>query len=117
MKKISNEIHRNLLSSEIEVLKMMKSSQNVIELYDIYTTKNNTYIITELCEGGDLAKFITNKKNIPEAEAIPIMNQIINGYNEMYSQTIIHRDLKPANIFIRNGVPKIADFGFAMKMS
>jgi serine/threonine protein kinase len=52
-----------------------------------------------------------------EAEAIPIMNQIINGYNQMYSQTIIHRDLKPANIFMKNGTPKIADFGFAMKMS
>lgn len=28
-------------------------------------------------------------------------------------QGIIHRDLKPANIFLRNGIPKIADFGFS----
>lgn len=26
---------------------------------------------------------------------------------------IVHRDLKPANILLKNGVPKIADFGFA----
>jgi serine/threonine protein kinase len=28
---------------------------------------------------------------------------------------VIHRDLKLANVFIKNGVPKIADFGFAKK--
>lgn len=26
---------------------------------------------------------------------------------------IIHRDIKPSNIFLRNGIPKIADYGFS----
>jgi len=65
MKKINNEIHKNLLASEIEVLKILKNSQNVIEVYDIYNTKNNTYIITELCDGGDLAKLINSRKAMP----------------------------------------------------
>lgn len=30
---------------------------------------------------------------------------------------IIHRDIKPANILIHNGVPKLADFGFAINES
>jgi len=89
----------------------------VIEVYDIYNTKNNTYIITELCDGGDLAKLISSRKAMPEAEAIPLMNQIISGYNSMHSHGIIHRDLKPANIFLSNDEIKIADFGFAMKQS
>jgi serine/threonine protein kinase len=46
---IKGEVHKNLLASEIEVLKILKDSENIIEVYDIYTTKNNTYIITELC--------------------------------------------------------------------
>jgi serine/threonine protein kinase len=44
-----------------------------------------------------------------------MMNQIINGYNNIYNKSIIHRDLKPANIFLREKEIKIADFGFAMK--
>lgn len=28
---------------------------------------------------------------------------------------IIHRDIKPANILIKNGIYKLADFGFAVK--
>lgn len=30
---------------------------------------------------------------------------------------IIHRDLKPINILIRNGVPKLADYGFSKMMN
>ena len=49
MRMIKGEVHKNLLASEIEVLKTLKTSHNIIELYDIFNTKNNTYIITELC--------------------------------------------------------------------
>lgn len=45
------------------------------------------------------------------------MNQILNGYSNIYNKTVIHRDLKPANIFIKEGYAKIADFGFAMKQN
>ena len=48
-----------------EVLKSLKNSHNILEVYDIYNTKNNTYIITELCDGGDLSKFISSRKSLP----------------------------------------------------
>lgn len=66
MRMIKGEVHKNLLASEIEVLKTLKHSENIIEVYDIYNTKNNTYIITELCDGGDLAKLIASRRSIPE---------------------------------------------------
>lgn len=31
----------------------------------------------------------------------------------MVKNGIVHRDLKPANILLKNGIIKIADFGFA----
>jgi serine/threonine protein kinase len=65
----------------------------------------------------NLAKFISSRKNIPESEAIALMNQVLNGYNNIHLRGIIHRDLKPANIFLRDNEIKIADFGFAMKQS
>ena len=41
------------------------------------------------------------------------MRHIVNGYKELVNKNIIHRDIKPANIFIRDGILKIADFGFS----
>jgi serine/threonine-protein kinase ULK/ATG1 len=114
---IKGEVHKNLLASEIEVLRNLKNTQNIIDVYDIFTTKNNTYIVTELCDQGDLAKLISNRKSIPEPEASDFMNQIINGYNQIYNRGVVHRDLKPANIFLKAQEIKIADFGFAMKQS
>jgi len=117
MKMIKGEVHKNLLAAEIEVLKILKNSENIIDVYDIYNTKNNTYIITELCDGGDLSKVISGRRQIPEPEAVTLMNEVLNGYAGIYSRGIIRRDLKPANIFLKNNHIKMADFGFAMKHS
>ena len=114
---LKGEVHKALLSSEIDVLKTFKRASNIIEVYDILTTKNNTYIITELCEGGDLSKVISGRRGLPETEAVDILRQIVDGYSDISSNRIIHRDLKPANILLKNNKIKIADFGFAMKAS
>ncbi len=66
MRMLKGDVHKSLLASEIDVLKTFKNARNIIEVYDIYTTKNNTYIITELCEGGDLSKLISSKRGFPE---------------------------------------------------
>lgn len=52
----------------------------------------------------------------PEAEATKILKHIINGFKEQVRKGIIHRDLKPSNIFLKNGVPKIADYGMSKMM-
>lgn len=38
---------------------------------------------------------------------------MVNGLKELINQKIIHRDIKPANVFIKDGIPKLADFGFS----
>jgi len=50
---------------------------------------------------------------LPEQSAIKILRHILNGFRELIRKKIIHRDIKPANIFIKDGIPKIADFGFS----
>lgn len=44
------------------------------------------------------------------------MRQLVVGYLDICQKGIVHRDLKPANIFFKDGVLKIADFGFAVKI-
>lgn len=97
MHMLKNDINKLLLESQILILKQLKSQPHILSLFDVYTTKNNTYIITQLCQS-DLSKLAKN--GLSEEEAIKYMRQIITGYLNFASKQIIHRDLKPANILI-----------------
>ena len=42
-----------------------------------------------------LSSYLERKGTRDETTAYKIMNQIVNGLNEMVKQQIVHRDLKP----------------------
>lgn len=91
----------------------MKNVPHILTLHEVYTTKNNTYIITELCES-DLSRKI--KKGLSETETYNYMSQFLKGYSHIYEKGLIHRDLKPANLLLtHSNALKIADFGFGIK--
>jgi serine/threonine protein kinase len=110
---LKSEINKTLLTSEIDILKAMRDVPHVLTLHEVYTTKNNTYIITELCDT-DLGSKI--KRGLNEREALGYMGQILEGYSHIHARSIIHRDLKPANLLItKTNDLKIADFGFGVR--
>lgn len=46
LKKINDEVLRSMLLQEIESLRALKDSPNILKFYDAVTTANHTYIIT-----------------------------------------------------------------------
>lgn len=56
MHSLKDPIHLQLLSSEIDNLKILANGHpNIMHLIDVFRSTNNTYIITEFCNQGDLA--------------------------------------------------------------
>lgn len=51
----------NLLRSEIEILRTL-NHPNVLRCYDIISSANNCYIVTELCNEGDLETLVLRTK-------------------------------------------------------
>lgn len=90
----------------------MLKHENIIETVDICQTANNVYIVTEYCNQGDLASHLKNKGKIGEEESLCMIKQIANGMIALMNNGILHRDIKTANILMKDGVMKIADFGF-----
>lgn len=61
MNKLEDPINQMLLQLEVSALRALTHSQHTLHLYDVYATKNNTYIITELCDG-DLGTLLKQRK-------------------------------------------------------
>ncbi|CAD8065045.1 unnamed protein product [Paramecium primaurelia] len=115
-KKILQTDYANqLIASEIEIMKLIED-KNIVRLIDVLQSVNNTYIITEFCNGGDLREYLKKRKSIPENDAINVLKDLLHGIKALLKIGIIHRDIKPANIMIHDGLFKITDFGFAKQV-
>ena len=82
--------------TEVKILQQL-DHPNVIKLYEYFEEKENVYLVTELCAGGELFDRIIEKEFFTEVEAAKVFKQILQALNYCHSNNIVHRDLKPEN--------------------
>ncbi len=75
-------------------------------------------IAMELVAGGTLQDRVRERGQLPVAEAVDCVLQIIAGLEAAQRIGILHRDIKPSNCFRDNdGTVKIGDFGLSISTS
>ncbi|KAJ3307836.1 hypothetical protein HDU93_005911, partial [Gonapodya sp. JEL0774] len=90
-----------------------------MELYDVYETERELYLILEYVPGGELFDHLVQRGRLPEHEALNFFQQIVYAVRWCHGCMVCHRDLKPENILLTPPTPtssrriKIADFGMA----
>lgn len=102
-----------MLENEIAILKKL-NHPSIIKLYHVHRTQSHTYLVTELCKGGDLLSYLSKKGKLSEEVSASIMGDVIEGVKYLLQQGVLHRDIKPANILRSDKSWKIADFGFSV---
>ena len=88
---IENEI---IICSNLE-------SRNIVKMLDIVDEGEKKYIAYELCNGGDLRKYMKFFERFNESFIQRIMIQMLNGLEELHRKKVIHHDIKPENILIQ----------------
>ncbi|KAJ3046674.1 hypothetical protein HK097_000643 [Rhizophlyctis rosea] len=101
------------LEREITIMKLIQHP-NVLQLYDVYETDKELFLILEHVEGGELFDYLVKKGRLTESEGLQFFQQIMFGIDFCHRHLICHRDLKPENLLLdRDLNVKIADFGMA----
>ncbi|KAM9824929.1 serine/threonine-protein kinase 33 isoform 2-T3 [Syngnathus typhle] len=111
-----------MLEQEIKILKQV-NHPHILRLVEIYETAQMTYLITELCVGGELKQVLHQKQFFPEEEARHIIGCLADAITYLHKKNIMHRDLKLENILVKNSLDdykgkldiKVADFGLSVK--
>ena len=106
---------------EVNILSKL-SHPNIMHIYEFYDDQANFYIVSELCKGGELFDMISAKGCFSEAEACPIMLQLMSAICYCHQNHVVHRDLKPENILLEdkkdsNPTIKLIDWGGARYFS
>ncbi len=113
LNKIEEKMARRI-NIEIEIITNLEH-ENIVKCSEAIFSDKYIYLFMEYCEEGTLSDYI-KKNELSEEEVHIFMTQIKNALHYLREKNIMHRDLKSSNILLKNGIIKLADFGFAKKM-
>jgi len=109
-------------TTEIQCLTALRHA-NIIRLYSHTESTQHVVLVFEIMEGGDLYRFLIARGStaqavaLPEDQARPVFQQLVNALSYAHNQHICHRDLKLENVLLKGegslAVVKIADFGLS----
>lgn len=118
IKKIKEELAINIRARKQFLEEAKKVAElhhpNIVDIYDMFEEKNNTYIVFEYVDGKTLDNILDNKGKLSLKETLEIILPVCNALKYAHSKKIIHRDIKPSNIMVTNeNFVKVMDFGIA----
>ena len=112
-----DESRRQALMDEARTVGKLRHP-NIVPIYDAGEQDGDPYLVFEYVEGRNLAEHLRETGGMPAPRAIELMLQILDAVENAHRHGIIHRDLKPSNILLNaDGVPRVMDFGIAVRVN
>ena len=88
--------------------------RHIVATFDGGLFENRPYLVMELLDGTNLARYVKDIGPLPIKEACEIIRQVALGLQYIHEAGLIHRDIKPSNLFRTNEETiKILDLGLA----
>jgi hypothetical protein len=116
--KLMREIEEGLVlrfQRESRILARISHPSVLRHIADGVTREGCPYLVTEWCEGEDLAVRLS-RAPLRVSETVQMMLRVAQGLAAAHAKSIVHRDLKPSNLLLQDGNPlhpKVIDFGVA----
>jgi len=97
---------------------------NIVRIHQVLAAHGTAYLVMEYYPGLTLAEHLERQSGgrLPEATALALMQQILDGLRAVHAEGLLHRDIKPQNIYLAatrggNARPVLIDFGAARQVA
>lgn len=105
--RMNNLLHR--IENEIRIHNSLHHP-NIATAFQSLEDENYYYIVMELCETGNLFRYLRRRQRLDEMEAVFIIRQIMSAIGYLHSNGLVHRDMKLSNVLIHDAFqPQLFD--------
>ncbi len=87
------------LLDEIQILRKLEHP-NIMKIYEYFNDKDNIYIVSELCDEGDLLGKMNKLGSMSEVVVKLIMDQVLNALAYLHANRVFHGDIKLENVML-----------------
>ena len=87
------------LLDEIRILKKLEHP-NIMKIYEYFDDSKNIYIVSELCDQGDLLGKMNKLGSMSEVVVKFLMGQILNALSYLHDNGVFHGDIKLENVML-----------------
>ncbi|MBD2206578.1 GUN4 domain-containing protein [Calothrix sp. FACHB-1219] len=97
-----------------EALRLAQCSHpHIVKVNEVIKEGELWGMVMEYIDGQDLAKYIDERGQLSESEALQYINQIGKALEYVHAKGFLHRDIKPNNILLRRDTQEavLIDFG------
>jgi eukaryotic-like serine/threonine-protein kinase len=103
-----------------EALRLAQCSHpHIVKVNEVIKEGELWGMVMEYIDGQDLAKYIDERGQLSESEALCYMNQMGQALEYVHAKGFLHRDIKPNNILLRSDTQEavLIDFGLTREFN
>lgn len=100
---------------EAKILAKLQNTPHVVSVQNYFKENNTAYFVMEYIDGMSLKAYLADQGGkIPYAQALTILQPIMEALIQVHALNLLHRDISPDNIYITSrGESRLLDFGAA----
>jgi Tol biopolymer transport system component/tRNA A-37 threonylcarbamoyl transferase component Bud32 len=101
---------------EIEIAANL-THPHILPLHDSGDAEGFLYYVMPHIEGESLRDKLAHEGELPIAEAVRILRDVVDALSEAHEKGVVHRDIKPDNVLLTKHHALVTDFGVAKALS
>jgi len=90
---------------------------HILPLHDSGDAGGFLYFVMPYEEGNSLREKLAREGELPIADAVRILRDVVDALSHAHKQNVVHRDIKPDNVMLSGRHALVTDFGVAKAVS